>query len=145
LTAEDLVHRLALGQHVVQRHVADDRPQRGRGDVLGRAGEVADLDHRHPGVHDPVEDDEVDRDRRVVLGDRGLVRDLQVQLAEVDPDALVHERDEQDQPGPLGADRAAEAEHHQPLVLADDLDRQRDDQDEQQDHDADADRQRDHV
>ena len=102
------------------------------------------LDHRHPGVHDPVEDDEVDRDRRVVLGDRGLVRDLQVELAEVDPDALVDERDQQDEPGSLRADRAPEPEHHQPLVLADDLDRLWDDQDEQQQDDPDADRQGDH-
>jgi hypothetical protein len=53
--------------------------------------------------------------------------------------------DEQDEPRSLGADRAAQSEHHQSLVLAHDLDRQGDEQDEQQHDDADADRQRDHV
>ena len=38
--AEDLVHLLALGQHVVERHVADHRAQRGRRDVLRGAREV---------------------------------------------------------------------------------------------------------
>ena len=37
------VHLLALGEHVVERHVADDAAQRGRGDVLGGAREVLHL------------------------------------------------------------------------------------------------------
>ena len=48
------------------------------------AGEVLHREHRHLRVDDLVEDDEVDRDRGVVAGDRGLVGDLEVLLPQVD-------------------------------------------------------------
>ena len=46
LGAQDVVDLLALGQHVVQRDVADDGAQRGRRQRLGGAGEVGDGGHR---------------------------------------------------------------------------------------------------
>ena len=41
------VHVLALGQHVVEGHVADDAAQRRGGDVQRGAGEVLHREHRH--------------------------------------------------------------------------------------------------
>src|SRR5262249_41018649 len=117
-------HLVALGEHVVKGHVADDAAKGRGGDVLGRAREVLDLDHRVDGVDDAVEDDEVDRDRRVVLRDRGLPRDLEVLLAQVDEDRPIDDRDQEDDPRAFRADAAAEAEDDVALVLADDTDAQ---------------------
>ena len=85
LGAQHLVDLLALGQHVVQRDVADDRAQGGGGDALRGAGEVAHLEHAQARVDDLPVDQEVDVDRRVVLGDAGLARDLQEVLPQVEP------------------------------------------------------------
>src|SRR6266545_132910 len=122
LGAEGLVHLLALGEHVVEVHVADHAPQGGRGDVLRCAGEVLHLHHAHDRVHHPGEDDEVDRDGGVVLGDRRLLGDLQVLLPQVDHDRPVDDRDQQDQARPTGADHVAQPEQHDPLVLTNDPD-----------------------
>ena len=73
-------------------------------------------------VDDAPVDQEVDVDRRVVLGDRGLAGDLDELLAQVHLDRPVDERDQEHEARSLdlvGAG-AAEAEHDQPVVLVDD-------------------------
>ena len=68
--------------------------------------------------------------RHVVLGDDLLRRDRERHRAQVDLDHAVEERDEQDEPRPLGSrEQAAEPEDHPALVLAQDANRRADDQD----------------
>src|SRR5207302_9822067 len=86
------------------------------------AGEVADLDDAQLRVEDFPVNEEINRNRRVVLGDAGLRGDLQEHLAQVHPDGFIHEGDEEDDPGPPRAIAAPEPEHDQALVFADDLD-----------------------
>ena len=145
LRLQDDVHLVALREDVVERHVADDAAQRRGRDVLGGAGEVLDLDDGVDGVDDAVEDDEVDRDRRVVLRDPGLPRDLQVLLAQVDEHRPVDHRDQEDDPGSLRPDHAAEAEDDVALVLADDADAQVEEDEQRRDRDDRADDCGEHV
>ena len=67
---QDLVHLIAFREHVVEGDVADDRAERRGREGLGSAREVPHLYHAHRRIHDLVEHDEVDGDRRVVLRDR---------------------------------------------------------------------------
>src|SRR6266545_3348040 len=144
LHPEDLVHLFPLGQHVVQGHVTHHRPERGRCDVLGGAGEVADREHALLRIDHLVEHDEVDGDGRVVLGDGGLVRDLQVLLPKIHPHRPVHDGNQEHEPGALHTDVSAQAEHDQALVLPDDPDGLRQHEDHDQQHDPQADEKRDH-
>ena len=70
-------------------------------------------------VRDPPVHEEVDVDRRVVLGDRGLARDLGQGLAEVHLDRPVDDRDQEAQAGLPDhlLVRLAEPEHDHALVL----------------------------
>jgi hypothetical protein len=133
LDAQYLVDLLAFGKNVVQGHVADDRTKGGGRDVLCSSGEELDLDYRHNRVHDLVENDEIDRDRRVVLGDGALVRDIEVELAQVCRYRSIHEWDQQDDPGALRTDALTEPKDDEPLIIPDDPDHRRD-QDHEQDH-----------
>ena len=65
-------------------------------------------------VDDPPVDQEVDVDRRVVLGDRGLAGDLDELLAQVDPHRPVDDRDQEHEARALDQVRpgAPEAEDH---------------------------------
>ena len=58
-------------------------------------GEVGDLDDALERVGDPPVDQEVDVDRGVVPGDRGLARDLDELLAHVDLDRPIDDRDQE--------------------------------------------------
>src|SRR5881296_526054 len=89
LCAQDLVDLLAFCEHVVQEDVADDRAQRRRRDARHGGAEVLDLQHRVGGLllDHLLVDEEVDRDRCVVLGDAGLLRDLDDELTQIDVDA----------------------------------------------------------
>src|SRR5207244_2047959 len=75
-----------------------------------------------------VEDDEVDVDGGVVLGDGGLLGNHQVLLPEVDPDRPVDARKDEDEARPPQAGHPAQAEQHDPLVLPDHLDGRRQDE-----------------
>ena len=132
LDPQDLVDLLALGQHVVEEDVADHRAEGRRRDVLEGAFEVLDLDHAPVGVDDPPVDQEVDADRRVVLGDARLARDLDELLAQVDPDAALGDRHDEHPARAFDLVRTgpAEGEDEEPLVLVDDLDR-REEQEQQ--------------
>src|SRR5208337_5283576 len=69
LGPEDGVDLFPLGEKLVQRYVADDRPESSRRYAYGRAYEVLDLYHALGGFHHLVVDQEVDVRRRVILGD----------------------------------------------------------------------------
>ena len=112
---KDLVHQRALREDIVEAHVTHNRTQGGRSDGLSGAGEVPDLDDRHDTVHDLVEDDEVDRNSRVVFRDGTLMRDVEIELSEIDPYRSVDQRDEDDETGafdpqyrPIGRRRGAD-------------------------------------
>ena len=85
-------------------------------------------------VDDAEVGDRVHANGHVVARDHLLRRDVQRDRAQVDPDHLVDERDQQDQARALLRDQPAEAEDHPALVLAQDPDRRgEDDQDEDRD------------
>src|SRR6185437_10660015 len=80
-------------------------------------------------------DHRVDLHRHVVARDHVLRRHLHHDRAQVDPDHLLHHRDQDDDARPLHRLKAAEQEHHAAVVLAQDLDRgQQDDQYDDDDH-----------
>ena len=116
------VDLLAAGQHVLHRHVADHGAQRGGREVADGDHEVVDVDDRISGFGDLQEHHEVDVDEGVVLGDRGLLRLLDHELAHVNARALVDERDQDHESRPAGSDVTTEAEDDPPLVLLDDVD-----------------------
>ncbi len=124
---------LALRQDIVQHNIADDRAQRRRRDALRRGGKVADLDHAGDRIDDLPVNQKVDRDVRVVFGDRRLVRHLQELLAQVDPVRILDERNQEDQSWPALPHALAKPENDEALVLAHDFDRQRDEHDGEQD------------
>ena len=72
--------------------------------------EVLDLDDRPVRVDHPEVGDGVDPRRDVVAGDHLLRRDVQGHRPQVDPHHPVDHRDQEDQPGPLLGDQAAEPE-----------------------------------
>ena len=63
------------------------------------------------------------------------MRDLEVELPEVDPLGPVDDRDQKYHPRTLRSDHAAQAEHDEPLELTDDLYRQRQDDEEEEEQD----------
>ncbi len=105
LYPERVVHLLALGEDVVEGHVAHYRSQRGGGDVRRCAPQVLDRQDGSKGVEHLVKNDEIDRYGSIVLGDRRLMRDLEVPLSQVHQRSAVCHRVDEDQPGP----RAPEA------------------------------------
>ena len=144
LRAQDLVDLLPFCEHIVQADVTDDRTKRCRGDVERRAGEVLDRDDAHHRIEDFVERDEVDRDGSVVLRDRRLVWDLEIELPEVDPLRPVDYRPEEHDPGPFRTDGATQAEYDEPLELANDLYRQRQEDEDHEEQDCSEDDQSGH-
>src|SRR3989304_4355869 len=107
----------------------------------GGAGEVRHLHDAHLRIEHLVERDEIDRDRRVVLGDRVLSRYLEEELAKIHVDGLVDERDQDHRAGPLGTEQSAEPEHDEPLVLPHYPDRLGDQGDHEQQQNPKADQQ----
>ena len=101
LRAQDLVDLVALREHVVEEEVADDRAQVRRRQAGEGADEVLDVHDALERLDDPPVDQEVDRDRHVVLRDRRLAGHLHELLAQVDLPRPIDERDEEARgPGP---------------------------------------------
>src|SRR5262249_37314447 len=122
LEAEDGVHLLPLRQDLVEAHVAHDRPQRGGRNVEAGPPKILDGQHRHDRVEHLEEDEEVDGDRGVVLGDGDLVRYFQELLPQVDYDDPIGDGVDQHQSRAAGPAGTTQPEHHHPLVLPYDLD-----------------------
>ena len=91
LDSQLFVDLLAFRQDVVERDVANHGAKCGRGDALDGGAEVLDVQEGVLRVDDLLVDEEVDRDRRVVLRDAGLLRNLHHELPKVD--CLRHELD----------------------------------------------------
>jgi len=135
---EALVDLVALRQQLVEVDLAQHAAQGRLGDLRGRDQVVLDLHDRLRGVDDAEVRDGVDLHGDVVPGDDLLRRDVQRHGPQVDLHGLVDEGDEDEEPRPLDADQAPEAEHHAALVLPGHLHRgEQEDQpdDEQDDHD----------
>jgi hypothetical protein len=100
--------------------------------------EVLDLGDRLVRVDDPEVGHRGDAHRDVVLRDHLLRRNGQRDRPQVDADHAVHDRDQEDEPGPLLGDQPAEAEDDAALVLAQDPDsggeRDRHEDDQQDDN-----------
>src|SRR5438270_48571 len=121
---QDLVDLLALGEQLVERVLAEHRPQ-GRLRDLGRRDHVVlDLHDRALRVDDLEVRDRVHPHRHVVLGDDLLRRDVQRDRAEVDLHQLVDDRDLPDEPGAARRiEQPAPPEEDGPLVLPQDTDK----------------------
>ena len=113
---------VALRQGLVEVHRAHHRAQIGGRERHERQVEVADLIGRLGGVHHLEEDDAVDRDHRIVLGDDLLAGDVDHLLHHVDlvTDAIEEGRDEVEA-GLGDADEAAEMLDRIAIALVDDL------------------------
>ncbi len=120
------VDLFALGEHIVEVHVADDGAQRRDRHAACGLPVVLHLEDGRLRVYDLHENEHVDRDGRVVLCDRRLRLDVEHFLAQVDGDRLVVERDD---PHPAGAARRAvvppETEASDAAVLGDDREEER--------------------
>ena len=120
--------------------LAEHRSQRRLGDLGCRVHVVLDLHDRGFRLDDPEVRNGVDANGHVVLGDHFLRRDVQRHRAELDLLHLVHERDQEEQAGPLGlGQKPAEAEDDAALVLARDLHRREQKDDEEDDDDSSGD------
>ena len=116
------VDLVALRQCLVEVHRAHDRAQVGRRKRHDRRVEVADLIGRLGGVQHLEEDDAVDRDHRIVLGDDLLARDVEHLLHHVDLAAdPIEERRDEVEAGLRHADEAAEMLDRVAIALMDDL------------------------
>ena len=104
---QDRVDLLALREQLVERVLAEHRPQRRLRDLGGRDHVVLDLDDRRLRVDDPEVRDRVHAHRDVVLRDHFLRRDVQRDRAQVDLDHLVDDRDQEEEPRPLRLREAA--------------------------------------
>src|ERR1700722_2470357 len=112
------VQGFPVGEKAVEVDFAEDRTQRGLGELRGLVDVVGDFDDRFGGVDDAEGDDGVDLEGDVVAGDDVLRGDFHRLLAERDADDLVDGAEDQDDAGAGGvvAD-AAEAEDDGALVL----------------------------
>ncbi len=123
LRAQHRVDLLPLGQHVIQQDVADHCSQGRGGQPLGGAGVVLHVKHAQRWLHHLGIDQKVYIDGRIVLGDARLVGDTDELLPEVNRRRPLNGGQEQDEPGTSIPHVPPQPEHHQPLVLLDDLDR----------------------
>src|SRR4030081_396399 len=132
LRTQDLVDLLALRQHVVEEDVADHGAECRRRDARDGRPEVLDLEDGVGGLllHHLLVDQEVDRDGRVVLGDAGLLRDLDYELTQVDVEADLDRRRQQEHQARAGHLLIPpERQDHEALVLRHDVDDRAQDED----------------
>ena len=115
-----LVEPLALGQELVEVGAAEHGAQRRLGDLRGGRRERLDRRHRRRRVDDAEVADRGDPGRDVVARDQLLGRDRHRDRPQVDAHHPVHAGPQGDEPGPADRQQPAEAEHHGPLVLAQD-------------------------
>src|SRR5215831_15347910 len=114
------VELLPLGEHLVELVLAEDRPQRGLGELIRRGEEVLDLDDRLLRVDHAKEHDRVHLDRHVVARDDVLARHVEDDDPQVDLDHLLDAAHDEHEPRPLDLPKAAEHEYHAARVLAQD-------------------------
>ncbi len=116
-----LVEPLPLGEQLIKLGLAEDIAQGGLGYLGGGSDMVQDLDHGALRVNYPEVNYGVHPDGDIVLGDYLLVRDIHGDDTQVYLHHPVHEGDDEEQAGALGADQASQAEDDAALVLSDDL------------------------
>ena len=96
------VDLLGLGERLVERVLADDRAQRGLGDLVDRGGDVLDRDDRAHRVLDAVVRHRRDVDADVVPRDDPLRLDRHRHDPQRHAPDVIDERDDEDQARPRG-------------------------------------------
>ena len=109
-------------EHLVEVVLSQHGAHGGLGQHVGRGHVVLDHNDRPLRIDDLEIEDRVNLHRDVVARDHVLARHLDDLDAEVDPDHLLRERDQQDQARASHCLEAAERENHRALILAEDLD-----------------------
>src|SRR5687767_4254843 len=129
------IELLALGEQRVELMLAQHGPQGGLRELAGGLEEVRHLDDGVARVDDAEVDHRVHFHRDVVARDDVLRRHVEHARAQVHAHELLDARDDHDQPRAEHALETSQEKHHRALVLAQDLDRQRE-QDDAEDHEA---------
>src|SRR5688572_25739524 len=127
------VQLLALGEQRVELVLAEHRAQRGLRELARRLEEVRHLDDGVARVDDAEVHHRVHLHRDVVARDDVLRRHVEYHRAQVDAHELLDAGNDEDQARTEHALEAAEEEHHRALVLAQDLDGQREQDDAEHD------------
>ena len=113
------VDRVARGQRLVERLVADQVAQVGLRQRGGGIAEVLDLERGLHGIDDAVVDHGIHDHGDVVLGDDLLGLDVDHPLAHVDLDHVLDHGHQEGEPGIHGRAVAAESQHQPLFVLRD--------------------------
>src|SRR5439155_16965212 len=117
--------------------LAEDAAQRRLGEETGGVEVVLHVHDRLHRVYDAEVDDGVDLQADVVLGDDVLGRHVQHHRAQADTRHPVDGPGDEDESGPLGlGQKLPEAEDDPPLVLVEDLHREKDPEDDDENDDA---------
>ena len=128
-----------LGKQLVQRVLAQHRAQRRLREVARRRIVLLDLDHRLGRIDDAKVDDRIDFYRDVVARDHVLRRYVHHDRAQVDAHPLLDYWNDEDQARTFDLPEPAEHEYDAALVLAQNLERRREDhEDEDQDKAAES-------
>src|SRR6516225_7087268 len=110
------IELVALAQHLVEIVFTQYPTQRGLGELARRRQVVVDLDDGPLGIDDTKVDDGVYLDRHIVARNHILRRYLVDDDAKVDAHHLLHDREQQEEPRPLGPRITPEREHHTTLI-----------------------------
>jgi hypothetical protein len=113
---------LALGEHLVQFVLAEHRAQGRLGEHVGGGKIVLDLDDGPLGIAHVEVEHRVDLHRDVVAGDDVLGGNFDDLDAQIDPDHLLDERNQQDEARSLYRLEAAQGEDDGSFVLPQYLD-----------------------
>ena len=122
------VDRLALGERLVERQLAEDRPQSRAGELVDRELVVVDLEERGLHVDHLAEDGGADLERHVVLRDHGLLVPRHRELAHVDLLHLVDEGHQDPHAGLVDRLELAQPLDDADAPLLDDLDEAREEE-----------------
>ncbi|MGY3073732.1 hypothetical protein ACVWZZ_000103 [Bradyrhizobium sp. LM6.10] len=114
------VQPVAFGQHLVEFVLAKHRTERGLGELTGRGHIITDLDDGALGIDDAEVENGIDLDRDVVARNHILGRHDLHHYPEVDLDQLLHDRNEDDEAGPLHPGEAPEREDNAAFVFPED-------------------------
>ena len=125
-----------LGKQLVQRVLAQHRAQRRLREVARRRIVLLDLDHRLSRIDDAKVNDRIDFYGDVVTRDHILRRHIHHDRAQVDAHPLLDYWNDEDQARTFDLPEPAEHEHDAALVLAQNLERRREDYEDDDQDDA---------
>ena len=126
------VQLLALGQQLIQFMFTEHGAQRGLRQLAGGGEEIFDLDDGLLRIEHAEIQHRVNLNRNVVAGNHILRRHIENHGAQVDPNHLLHHRNQQDQPWAFDLPETPELEYHPALVFTQDAKRRSGQDDHQQ-------------